>query len=175
MRLAVLSESEVESRNLSTHRRRAHKLATEPSSSFMFLSSAEDGKVNRFDIRQAEPVFTFTSTLRETNEQIGLNSINMHPLDQHVFAVAGDSLQVLEYDLRKIRAGDYFRSYSPGGLTQEVRSHHHITCLAYSANGSELLATYSGGKILKYDSTPSSPGGDAVLKIYEGLFRLLII
>jgi len=36
--------------------------------------------------------------------------------------------------------------------------------------GGELLATYSGGKILKFDSSPSSKGEDnALLQVYRGL------
>jgi len=204
--MALVSDGgEVETRSLGSHRMRAHKLAIDPSSSFQFMSSAEDGIVNRYDLRQpGRPVFSFMCEVEKLRQRggngdedgdgderevevMGLNTINSHPLNPNVFAVAGDSPQVLEYDLRMIgnregggeagviRMVRPCRRFLPGesGVTatsNTFRSRHHITCLAYSVTGGELLATYSGGKILKFDSSPSSKGEDnALLQVYRGL------
>lgn len=110
-------------------------------------------------------MLSFTCTLKGSREVIGLNSININPLNPDIFAVAGESSEVFEYDLRKIRAGECLRAFQPGDAASSP--HHHVTCLAFSENGNELLATYSGGKILKFDSSSKSSGKE-VLQSYQG-------
>ncbi|MQM15862.1 hypothetical protein Taro_048814, partial [Colocasia esculenta] len=146
----ILEGGRVESTMLARHEGRAHKMAVEPGSPYIFYSCGEDGLVQRIDLRtqSATPLFLCKplhdrSTYMPT---VQLNAIAIDPWNPNLFAIAGGDEYARLYDIRKCRWDgltseqspiDY---YCPPHLIGDDQV--GITGLAFS-DQSELLASYN--------------------------------
>lgn len=166
VRLAqILENGEVSTKRLGTHHGRVHKLAIEPGSPYIFYSCAEDGVVQRFDLRNRSPTKLFTCTSFSENKQpIQLNSIVIDPRNPYYFAVGGFDEYARVYDIRNYEASvgsdQPINVLSPRHLIGS--DNVHITALAYSIR-SELLVSYNDELIylfhkdMGYGPHPPSP------------------
>ncbi|KAL3850747.1 hypothetical protein ACJIZ3_012629 [Penstemon smallii] len=151
VRLGLLSENgSVETKRLSKHQGRVHKLAVEPGSPYIFYSCGEDGFVQHYDLRSNSATKLFyCSSFPENNQplcNIGLNSIVIDPRNPNYFAIGGSDVYARVYDTRKYQISSSTKAGSP---VSTFCAHHllrtddvHITALAYS-NTSELLVSYN--------------------------------
>uniref|UniRef100_A0A673UYU8 Uncharacterized protein n=1 Tax=Suricata suricatta TaxID=37032 RepID=A0A673UYU8_SURSU len=154
-------------KRVAQHRGASHSLALEPDSPFKFLSSGEDAVVFTIDLRQDRPASRVVIT-KETEKRVGLYTIHVNPANNHQFAVGGRDQFVRIYDQRKI---DYNEN---NGVLKKFCPHHlvngdfkvNITCLVYSYDGTELLASYNDEDIYLFNS--SEGDGAQYVKRYKG-------
>lgn len=143
----------------------AYEIATVPNDPHSFLSCGEDGTVRWFDLR------TKTScSADDCSEDVLINchraitSIAVNPLTPYYLAVGCSDSAVRVFDRRMLgtRATGNFMSNSMDAMTSrltvpefEGRS-HRITSLTYSANGQEMLVSYSSDYIYLFDAVGSA-------------------
>ncbi|XP_010918155.1 uncharacterized protein [Elaeis guineensis] len=135
---------------LAQHEGRAHKLAIEPGSPYIFYTCGEDGLVQHFDLRtkSATKLFTCKSfpDRLEYQETVQLNAIAIDQRNPNFFAIAGTDEYARVYDIRKYKWDgstdcDYpTNCFCPPHLIGD--GHVGITGLAFS-DQSELLTSYS--------------------------------
>ncbi|KAL3653088.1 hypothetical protein CASFOL_002769 [Castilleja foliolosa] len=146
----LLDDGSVETKRLSKHQGRVHKLAVEPGSPYVFYSCGEDGFVQHYDLRSnsATKLFYSSSILEngQPSRSIGLNTIIIDPRNPNSFAVGGADVYARVYDIRKYelnalsKAGIPVDTFCPHHL---IGTHDaHITALAFS-KASELLISYN--------------------------------
>ncbi|XP_066387446.1 uncharacterized protein [Miscanthus floridulus] len=151
VRLAKIQDGgDVSTTLLGEHGGRAHNLAIEPGSPYIFYSCGEDGLVQQFDLRTntASKLFlcrsSFIKSLSSTRVQ--LNAITIDPRNPNLFAVGGSNAYARVYDIRKCRwdgSSDFGRTsdcYCPPHLVDDKSV--GITGLAFS-HLSELLVSYN--------------------------------
>ncbi|CAA6656875.1 unnamed protein product [Spirodela intermedia] len=143
----ISDDGRVHTKKLGTHQGRAHKLAIEPGSPYIFYSCGEDGYVQHFDLRSTSATKLFLcSSPTESRRPVGLNAIVMDPRNPHYFSVGGLDEYARVYDIRNYRwdstvDGDHpVNKFSPRHLTDSAKV--NITGLAYSSK-SELLVSYN--------------------------------
>ncbi|XP_054436995.1 DDB1- and CUL4-associated factor 8-like [Pteronotus mesoamericanus] len=164
--LPALPDSNV-SVQVAQHRGASHKLALEPDSPFKFLTSGEDAVVFAIDLRQHRPASKVVVT-KENARKVGLYSIFVNPANTYQFAVGGMDQFVRIYDQRKIDES------VNNGVLKKFCPHHlancdgkvNITCLVYSHDGTELLASYTDEDIYLFHT--SSCDGAQYVKRYKG-------
>jgi WD repeat-containing protein 42A len=98
---------EVHTRGLVQHRGRAHKLAVDPNSPHMVLSTGEDGYVQQMDIRESNGSVELVRVCKPTARRggfrvVGLNSIALNPANPHMFCTGGDDPICRVWDRRKL-------------------------------------------------------------------------
>ncbi|XP_045711806.1 LOW QUALITY PROTEIN: DDB1- and CUL4-associated factor 8-like [Phyllostomus hastatus] len=155
------------SKQVAQHRGASHKLALEPDSPFKFLTSGEDAVVFGIDLRQDQPASKVVVT-KENWRKVGLYTIFVNPANTYQFAVGGMDQFVRIYDQRKIDENEN------NGVLKKFCPHHlvncdagvHITCLVYSHDGTEVLASYTDEDIYLFHS--SSCDGAQYAKRYKG-------
>ncbi|ONK62429.1 uncharacterized protein A4U43_C07F3770 [Asparagus officinalis] len=156
VRLAQISEKgNVSTKRLGSHRGRAHKLAIEPGSPYIFYSCGEDGLVQHFDLRHRPPTKLFIcSSFSEDKIPVRLNSIIVDPRNPNYFAVGGSDEYARVYDIRRYQSDASIGSDFP---VDTFAPHHligsdnvHITALAYSIR-SELLVSYNDELIYLFE------------------------
>nr|XP_044996420.1 DDB1- and CUL4-associated factor 8-like [Jaculus jaculus] len=153
--------------HLVRHRGASHKCALEPDSPFKFLTCGEDGVVFSIDLRQSPPASQLL-VAKENDTNVGLYTIYMNPAKIYQFAVGGEDQYVRIYDQRKIDDREN------NGVLKKFCPHHlvhreyppFITCLVYSHDGTELLASYNDDDIYLFNS--SDDDGAQYLKRYKG-------
>ncbi|XWS62614.1 hypothetical protein CRYUN_Cryun06bG0026200 [Craigia yunnanensis] len=172
VRHAQILERGVETRLLTKHQRRAHKLAIELGSPHIFYTCGEDGLVQHIDLRTPTATKLFTCHPIDDSSAympvIPLNDIAIDPRNPNLFAVAGSDKYTRLYDIRKYKwdgstdfgqPTDYF---CPPHLIGDHQI--GITGLAFS-DQSELLVSYSDEFIYLFtrdmglgpNPVPSSP------------------
>ncbi|KAM7045462.1 DDB1- and CUL4-associated factor 8-like [Molossus nigricans] len=164
--LPALPHSRV-SKRVAQHRGACHKLALEPDCPFRFLTSGEDAVVFAIDLRQDRPASKVVVT-RENERKVGLYTIFVNPANTYQFAVGGRDQFVRIYDQRKIDESDN------NGVLKKFCPHHlvncdaqaFITCLVYSHDGTELLASYNDEDIYLFNA--SHCDGAQYVKRYKG-------
>ncbi|XP_072420768.1 DDB1- and CUL4-associated factor 8 [Chiloscyllium punctatum] len=169
VRIAELSATECckSTKRVAQHKGSAHKLALEPDSPCTFLSAGEDAVVFAIDLRQERPASKLVIT-KEKDKKVGLYTIYMNPSNTHQFAVGGRDQFVRVYDQRKINENEnngVLKKFCPHHLINS-ESKANITCLVYSHDGSDLLASYNDEDIYLFNSSHSD-GADYV-KRYKG-------
>ncbi|XP_058569556.1 DDB1- and CUL4-associated factor 8-like [Neofelis nebulosa] len=154
-------------KRVAQHRGASHKLALVPDSPFEFLSSGEDAVVFAIDLRQDRPASRVVVT-KEREKRVGLYTIYVNPANTYQFAVGGRDQFVRIYDQRKIDNNEN------NGVLKKFCPHHlvscdskvSITCLVYSHDGTELLASYNDEDIYLFNS--SEGDGAQYVKRYKG-------
>ncbi|XP_012612326.2 DDB1- and CUL4-associated factor 8-like isoform X1 [Microcebus murinus] len=154
-------------KRVAQHKGASHKLALEPDSPFQFLSSGEDAVVFTIDLRQGRPASKVVVT-KEREKKVGLYTIYVNPVNTYQFAVGGQDQFVRIYDQRKIDLNEN------NGVLKKFCPHHlincdskaNITCLVYSHDGTELLASYNDDDIYLFNS--SHDDGAQYVKRYKG-------
>jgi WD repeat-containing protein 42A len=130
----------VETRQLAKHRGRAHKLAVDPLSPHLLLSTGEDGKVLEIDTR-SPAVSELVRVTRPNGRVVALNCISLSPASSNLFCVGGGDSFCRVFDRRMTVTGD-----EEGARVREVaklcpthlregpalRLGLSITCTAYS-------------------------------------------
>lgn len=139
---------------LGEHDGRAHKLAIEPGSPYIFYSCGEDGLVQHFDLRTdtATELFICRNSLTKSgySSHVHLNAITIDPRNPNLLAVGGSNPFARVYDIRKCkwdRSSDFAQPsdcYCPPHLIDNRSV--GITGLAFS-HQSELLVSYNDEKI----------------------------
>uniref|UniRef100_A0ACD5TMU6 Uncharacterized protein n=1 Tax=Avena sativa TaxID=4498 RepID=A0ACD5TMU6_AVESA len=139
---------------LGEHDGRAHKLAIEPGSPYIFYSCGEDGLVQHFDLRTdtATELFICRNSLTKSgySSHVHLNAITMDPRNPNIIAVGGSNSLARVYDIRKCKwdgSSDFAQPsdcYCPPHLIDNRSV--GITGLAFS-HQSELLISYNDEKI----------------------------
>ncbi|XP_077611292.1 DDB1- and CUL4-associated factor 8-like [Crocuta crocuta] len=155
------------SKRVAQHRGPSHKLALEPDSPFKFLSSGEDAVVFAIDLRQDQPASRVVIT-KEMEKRVGLYTIYVNPANPHQFAVGGRDQFVRIYDQRKIDNNEnngVLKKFCPHHLVNDD-TNIHITCVVYSHDGTELLASYNDEDIYLFNS--SEGDGAQYAKRYKG-------
>nr|XP_023695264.1 DDB1- and CUL4-associated factor 8-like isoform X1 [Paramormyrops kingsleyae] len=154
-------------KRVAQHKGAAHKLALEPNSPCTFLSAGEDAVVFGIDLRLDRPA-TKIVLVKDSNRNIGLYTIFVNPANVHQFAVGGRDQYVRIYDRRKINESDNYgvlKKFCPSHLvSSETKT--NITCLVYSHNGTELLASYNDEDIYLFDA--NLPDGAEYSRRYKG-------
>uniref|UniRef100_A0A3B4CFD4 DDB1- and CUL4-associated factor 8 n=1 Tax=Pygocentrus nattereri TaxID=42514 RepID=A0A3B4CFD4_PYGNA len=158
IRIAELSATQrcKNTKRVAQHKGAAHKLALEPDSPCSFLSAGEDAVVFDIDLRLDRPA-TKLVVVKEGDKKVGLYTIFVNPANTHHFAVGGRDQYVRIYDQRKINENEnngVLKKFCPSHLVSS-ESKIHITCLVYSHDGSELLASYNDEDIYLFDSSHS--------------------
>ncbi|XP_033057492.1 DDB1- and CUL4-associated factor 8-like protein 2 [Trachypithecus francoisi] len=149
------------------HRGPAHKLALVPDSPSQFLTSGEDAVVFTIDLRQDRPASKVVVT-REKDKKVGLYTITVNPANTYQFAVGGQDQFVRIYDQRRIDEKEN------NGVLKKFTPHHlvncvfptNITCVVYSHDGTELLASYNDEDIYLFNSSDSD--GAQYTKRFKG-------
>ncbi|XP_071691406.1 uncharacterized protein [Rutidosis leptorrhynchoides] len=154
VRHAIIPErGQVEPKLLGKHQGRAHKLANEPGSPYIFYTCGEDGLVQHFDLRTGVGTKLFTCQPlpnRGFAEEVNLNSIAIDPRNPNLFVIAGSDEFTRLYDIRHYKwdgstdfgkPADYF---CPAHLIGD--EHLGITGLSFS-DQSELLVSYCDDSI----------------------------
>ncbi|XP_011790538.1 PREDICTED: DDB1- and CUL4-associated factor 8-like protein 2 [Colobus angolensis palliatus] len=149
------------------HRGPAHKLALVPDSPSQFLTSGEDAVVFTIDLRQDRPASKVVVT-REEGKKVGLYTITVNPANIYQFAVGGQDQFVRIYDQRRIDEKEN------NGVLKKFTPHHlvncvfptNITCVVYSHDGTELLASYNDEDIYLFNSCHSD--GAQYTKRFKG-------
>ncbi|VAH17770.1 unnamed protein product [Triticum turgidum subsp. durum] len=94
---------------LGEHDGRAHKLAIEPGSPYIFYSCGEDGHVQHFDLRTdtATELFICRKSVAKSgySSHVRLNAITIDPRNPNLLAVAGSNSYARVYDTRKCKSG----------------------------------------------------------------------
>lgn len=169
IRVAELSATQrcKNTKRVAQHKGAAHKLALEPDSPCSFLSAGEDAVVFGIDLRLDRPANKLV-VVKEGEKKVGLYTIYVNPANTHHFAVGGRDQYVRIYDQRKINEHDnngVLKKFCPSHLVSS-ESKTNITCLVYSHDGTELLASYNDEDIYLFDSSHSD-GADYHRK-YKG-------
>lgn len=169
IRVAELSATQrcKNTKRVAQHKGAAHKLALEPDSPCSFLSAGEDAVVFGIDLRLDRPANKLV-VVKEGDKKVGLYTIYVNPAKTHHFAVGGRDQYVRIYDQRKINENDnngVLKKFCPSHLVSS-ESKTNITCLVYSHDGSELLASYNDEDIYLFDSNHSD--GADYLRRYKG-------
>ncbi|XP_056145320.1 DDB1- and CUL4-associated factor 6 isoform X2 [Lampris incognitus] len=138
----------------------AYEIMTVPNDPYTFLSCGEDGTVRWFDLR------TKTScTKEECKDDILINcrraatSISISPLVPYYLAVGCSDSSVRIYDRRMLgtrATGNYMGRGTTGMCVRFVPAHLsnkscRVTSLCYSADGQEVLVSYSSDYIYLFD------------------------
>ncbi|XP_029105907.1 DDB1- and CUL4-associated factor 8 isoform X3 [Scleropages formosus] len=158
IRVAELSATQrcKNTKRVAQHKGAAHKLALEPDSPCSFLSAGEDAVVFGIDLRLDRPA-TKLVVVKEGDKKVGLYTIFVNPANTHHFAVGGRDQYVRIYDQRKINENEnngVLKKFCPSHLvSSETKT--NITCLVYSHDGTELLASYNDEDIYLFDSSHS--------------------
>ncbi|KAM4014273.1 DDB1- and CUL4-associated factor 8 isoform 1-T1 [Anomaloglossus baeobatrachus] len=169
VRVAELSATQCckNTKRVAQHKGASHKLALEPDSPCTFLSAGEDAVVFTIDLRQDRPASRLVVT-KEKEKKIGLYTIYVNPANTYQFAVGGRDQFVRIYDQRKINENEnngVLKKFCPHHLvTSEAKA--NITCLVYSHDGTELLASYNDEDIYLFNSSHSD--GAQYIKRYKG-------
>uniref|UniRef100_A0A672JM07 Uncharacterized protein n=1 Tax=Salarias fasciatus TaxID=181472 RepID=A0A672JM07_SALFA len=158
IRVAELSATQrcKNTKRVAQHKGAAHKLALEPDSPCSFLSAGEDAVVFGIDLRLDRPANKLV-VVKEGDKKVGLYTIFVNPAKTHHFAVGGRDQYVRIYDQRKINENDnngVLKKFCPSHLVSS-ESKTNITCLVYSHDGTELLASYNDEDIYLFDSSHS--------------------
>ncbi|KAK6916767.1 WD40 repeat [Dillenia turbinata] len=165
----ILDCGKVETALLARHQGRAHKLAIEPGSPYIFYTCGVDGLVQHFDLRTRVATKLLTCLpVHDTHylQVIHLNAIAIDPRNPNLFAVAGSDAFTRLYDIRKYRwdgssdfgqPADYF---CPEHLIADADV--GITGLAFSDH-SELLVSYNNENIYLF-TRDMGLGHDPVLE-----------
>ncbi|KAK8360427.1 hypothetical protein V6Z12_A04G163500 [Gossypium hirsutum] len=107
VRHAQILERGAETKLLAKHQGRAHKLAIEPGSPYIFYTCGEDGLVQHIDLRTAASTELFTCCPIDDSRAympfIHLNAITIDPRNPNLFAVAGSDEYTRLYDIRKYK------------------------------------------------------------------------
>lgn len=169
IRVAELSATQrcKNTKRVAQHKGAAHKLALEPDSPCSFLSAGEDAVVFGIDLRLDRPANKLV-VVKEGDKKVGLYTIYVNPAKTHHFAVGGRDQYVRIYDQRKINENDnngVLKKFCPSHLVSS-ESKTNITCLVYSHDGTELLASYNDEDIYLFDSNHSD--GADYLRRYKG-------
>uniref|UniRef100_H3DBN0 DDB1 and CUL4 associated factor 8 n=1 Tax=Tetraodon nigroviridis TaxID=99883 RepID=H3DBN0_TETNG len=169
IRVAELSATQCckNTKRVAQHKGAAHKLALEPDSQCSFLSAGEDAVVFGIDLRLDRPANKLV-VVKEGDKKVGLYTIYVNPAKTHHFAVGGRDQYVRIYDQRKINENDnngVLKKFCPSHLVS-IESKTNITCLVYSHDGTELLASYNDEDIYLFDSNHSD--GADYLRRYKG-------
>lgn len=169
IRVAELSATQrcKNTKRVAQHKGAAHKLALEPDSPCFFLSAGEDAVVFGIDLRLDRPANKL-AVVKEGDKKVGLYTIFVNPAKTHHFAVGGRDQYVRIYDQRKINENDnngVLKKFCPSHLVSS-ESKTNITCLVYSHDGTELLATYNDEDIYLFDSNHSD--GADYLRRFKG-------
>lgn len=169
IRVAELSATQrcKNTKRVAQHKGAAHKLALEPDSPCSFLSAGEDAVVFGIDLRLDRPANKLV-VVKEGDKKVGLYTIFVNPAKTHHFAVGGRDQYVRIYDQRKINENDnngVLKKFCPSHLVSS-ESKTNITCLVYSHDGTELLASYNDEDIYLFDSDHSD--GADYLRRYKG-------
>ncbi|NXC22641.1 DCAF8 factor, partial [Corythaeola cristata] len=105
---------------------------------------------------------------KEKEKKVGLYTIYVNPANTYQFAVGGRDQFVRIYDQRKIDENEnngVLKKFCPHHLVNS-ESKANITCLVYSHDGSELLASYNDEDIYLFNSSHSD--GAEYVKRYKG-------
>ncbi|KAM4605609.1 DDB1- and CUL4-associated factor 8 [Polymixia lowei] len=169
IRVAELSATQrcKNTKRVAQHKGAAHKLALEPDSPCSFLSAGEDAVVFGIDLRLDRPANKLVF-VKEGDKKVGLYTIFVNPANTHQFAVGGRDQYIRIYDQRKINENDnngVLKKFCPSHLVSSA-SKTNITCLVYSHDGSELLASYNDEDIYLFDSSHSD--GADYCRRYKG-------
>lgn len=169
VRVAELSATQCcrGTKRVAQHKGASHKLALEPDSPCTFLSAGEDAVVFTIDLRQDRPASKLVVT-KEKEKKVGLYTIFVNPANTSQFAVGGRDQFVRIYDQRKIDENEnngVLKKFCPHHLVNS-ESKANITCLVYSHDGSELLASYNDEDIYLFDSSHSD--GAQYSRRYKG-------
>ncbi|XP_048867568.1 DDB1- and CUL4-associated factor 8 [Brienomyrus brachyistius] len=169
IRVAELSATQrcKNTKRVAQHKGAAHKLALEPDSPCSFLSAGEDAIVYSIDLRLDRPA-TKLVVVKEGDKKVGLYTIFVNPANTHHFAVGGRDQYVRIYDQRKINENNnngVLKKFCPSHLVSS-ESKTNITCLVYSHDGAELLASYNDEDIYLFDASHSD--GADFRKRYKG-------
>ncbi|KAG9331108.1 hypothetical protein JZ751_020242, partial [Albula glossodonta] len=143
------------------------QLALEPDSPCSFLSAGEDAVVFGIDLRLDRPANKLV-LVKEGDKKVGLYTIYVNPANTHHFAVGGRDQYIRIYDQRKINESEnngVLKKFCPSHLvTSESKT--NITCLVYSHDGTELLASYNDEDIYLFNSQHSD--GADYCRRYKG-------
>ncbi|RVW96572.1 DDB1- and CUL4-associated factor 8 [Vitis vinifera] len=107
-RAQILECGRVETTLLAKHQGRAHKLAIEPGSPYIFYTCGEDGLVQHIDLRSRAATELLTCHQIEERRRglravVQLNAIAIDPRNSNLFAVAGSDEYARLYDIRKYK------------------------------------------------------------------------
>eukprot|EP01116_Phalansterium_solitarium_P012000 TRINITY_DN27921_c0_g1_i1.p1 TRINITY_DN27921_c0_g1~~TRINITY_DN27921_c0_g1_i1.p1 ORF type:complete len:764 (+),score=251.43 TRINITY_DN27921_c0_g1_i1:179-2470(+) len=155
------------------HDGRTKKLGTEPLSSSFVLSASEDGTIRQFDLREPHTCSgancnrTVLVDFRRGASTLELYSLAVNQVDPNYFICAGQDPLIRLFDRRMLSPG----SASAGTRPQPVKrfcprtyesqtqralfSKGHITGVAYSNDGREVLGNYSGDAVYLFDINDS--------------------
>ncbi|XP_076829582.1 DDB1- and CUL4-associated factor 8 isoform X2 [Brachyhypopomus gauderio] len=168
IRIAELSATQrcKNTKRVAQHKGAAHKLALEPDSPCSFLSAGEDAVVYGIDLRLDRPANKLV-VVKEGEKKVGLYTIFVNPANTHHFAVGGRDQYIRIYDQRKISENDngVLKKFCPFNLVSS-ESKTNITCLVYSHDGSELLASYNDEDIYLFNANHSD--GADYYRRYKG-------
>uniref|UniRef100_H3AGZ1 DDB1 and CUL4 associated factor 8 n=1 Tax=Latimeria chalumnae TaxID=7897 RepID=H3AGZ1_LATCH len=132
-----------------------------------FYSTCKDDILNTIYMRSDMMLWKLVVT-KEKDKKVGLYTIYVNPANTHQFAVGGRDQFVRIYDQRKINENEnngVLKKFCPHHLVNSD-SKANITCLVYSHDGSELLASYNDEDIYLFNSSHSD--GAEYIKRYKG-------
>ncbi|KAJ8253054.1 hypothetical protein GJAV_G00208620 [Gymnothorax javanicus] len=138
----------------------AYEIMTVPNDPYTFLSCGEDGSVRWFDLRMKS-----SCTKEDCKDDILINcrraatSISVCPLLPYYLAVGCSDSSVRIYDRRMLgtRATGYYSGIGTTGMCVRFVPAHlaskscRVTSLCYSADGREVLVSYSSDYIYLFD------------------------
>uniref|UniRef100_A0A0E0GKY7 Uncharacterized protein n=1 Tax=Oryza nivara TaxID=4536 RepID=A0A0E0GKY7_ORYNI len=156
VRVGQLNEGgEVTTKQIGVHDDRAHKMAIEPGSPYIFYSCGEDGLVQHFDLRNDSPMKLFSCySFSNSRRRVRLNTIAIDPWNPNYLSIGGSDEYVRVYDLRRIQLGasndmnQPVDTFCPKHL---MGGKVHITGIAYSY-AREILVSYNDEHIYLFQN-----------------------
>ncbi|GFS51546.1 DDB1- and CUL4-associated factor 6 [Nephila pilipes] len=139
------------------HRGTTYEIMTEPDDPNIFLSCGEDGRVRLFDLRyktSCDEEDCMNDTL--INCYSPVTSLAVNPVLPYQLAVGCADASVRIFDRRMLGCGDFFLGNGFHALMScftvpEFTKSRRITSLCYSADGQEMLVSYSSDFIYLFD------------------------
>ena len=140
------------------HRGRAHRLALRGD---VALTCGEDGLVNRVDLRAPSAESQTLLRARADGHKMAIYTIAQHPQEPHIFAVAGASPTVFEFDERMLSESATLALATARFCPSSLRgSHEHITGIKYDWCGGELLASFNDDDAFVFDRSAHAMTSD---------------
>ncbi|KAF3326482.1 WD and tetratricopeptide repeats protein 1 isoform X2 [Carex littledalei] len=167
------------------HTRRVKKLAVEVGNPNVVWSASEDGTFRQHDFRECSSCPPAGSTTQECRnilidlrsgakkslaafprQCLSLKSCDISPTRPHQILVGGSDAFARLYDRRMLpplsscrttaKPPPYVNYFCPVHLAEPRRSSLHLTHVAFSPNGDEVLLSYSGEHVYLMDLTSDS-------------------
>uniref|UniRef100_A0A6G1SP27 DDB1-and CUL4-associated factor 8 n=1 Tax=Aceria tosichella TaxID=561515 RepID=A0A6G1SP27_9ACAR len=121
------------------------------------LTCGTNASVNLIDLRTRQHKRMFIVRNPKNNRTCPLHTIDSHPMDKNIIAVAGSSAYVFMYDLRRFSRDHHDAEIVPKNCLGVFENPHHIvTSIAFNSMGDKLLVSYNYDDLYVFNTNTCS-------------------